>query len=100
VDGRTCALYDFTFRKGDKGTLTGTAWIDAASGAPVQARYTSLPLPRGVYSLTTTMKFSRGPAGDGFLQEVTVEGVGGLLFVKKNFRSAITVGDYWKRSAS
>jgi hypothetical protein len=96
VDGRSCTLYDFSYTKADHTTLSGTAWLDAATGAPVQVRYTADPLPRGVFSLTTTLRFSKGPAGEGFLREAFVEGVGGILFIKRSFRSVVTVGEYWK----
>jgi hypothetical protein len=96
LDGRSCTLYDFSFTKADHSTLSGTAWLDTASGAPVQVRYTAAPLPRGVFSLTTTLRFTKGPAGDGFLQEAFVEGVGGILFIKRSFRSVVTVGAYWR----
>lgn len=96
IDGRSCTLYDFTFRKDERSTLVGTAWVDTASGAPVQARYTASPLPRGVFSLTTTLRFAKGPTGEGFLQEALVEGVGGVLFIKRTFRSVVTVGAYWR----
>lgn len=98
LGGRSCSLYDFVFTKADKTTLTGTAWLDALTGAPLQVRYTASPLPRGLATLTTTLRFAKGPAGDGFLQEARVEGVGGILFIKRNFRSVVTVGDYWRPS--
>jgi hypothetical protein len=96
IGGRSCSLYEFSFTKADHSTLYGTAWLDTASGAPVQVRYTATPLPRGLLSLTTTLRFARGPAGDGFLQEASVEGVGGILFIKRSFRSVVTVGAYWR----
>jgi hypothetical protein len=93
--GRPCASYEFAFRKSDKSTLSGTAWIDAVTGAPVQVRYTASPLPPGLSSLTTTLRFAKGPAGEGFLQEALVEGAGGILFIKRSFRSVVSIGAYW-----
>ena len=91
---------DFTLVKKDHATLSGRAWLDAASGAPVQVRSTSSPLPRGVFEMTTTLRFGQGPGKEGFLREALVEGVGGILFISKSLRSVITVGDWWRRGSS
>jgi hypothetical protein len=99
VEGRSCALYDFTLAKEDGSKIAGTAWIDVASGAPVQVLSSQSPQPRGVFSMTTTLRFGRGPAGEGFLREASVEGVGGFLFIRRSFRSTVTVGDYWMPAA-
>jgi hypothetical protein len=98
VSGRRCVVYEFTLSKEGGAKIGGTAWIDAASGAPVQVRSSQSPLPRGVFALTTTLRFGSGPAGEGFLREASVEGVGGLLFIRRAFRSTVSVGDYWRRT--
>jgi hypothetical protein len=97
---RRCALYDFLLRRKDASVLTGTAWLDAESGSPVELRYTVSPLPRGLFHMKTTLRFARGPAGDGFLSEVFVEGVGGVLFIKKSFRTVIAMDGYWRRESA
>jgi len=99
VQGRSCALYDFTLAKEDGTRIAGTAWIDAASGAPIQVLSSQTPLPRGVFSMTTTLRFGSGPAGEAFLREAFVEGVGGILFIRRSFRSTVSVGDYWLPAA-
>ena len=98
--GRSCVGYDFTMRKIDGAVITGTAWLDEGTGAPVEVSSTTSRLPRGVFSLTTTMHYAIGPAGEGFLHDVLVEGVAGILFFKKRFRSTITVDAYWKQEPS
>jgi hypothetical protein len=100
VLGRTCVPYDFTLAKEGGVKISGTAWIDAASGVPVQVRSSQSPLPRGVFSLTTTLRFGTGPGGEGFLREAFMEGVGGLLFIRRSFRSTVSVGDYWRSAAN
>jgi hypothetical protein len=99
VAGRDCAVYDFTLKKKDGGVLTGTAWLDAGNGAPVQVRSTASPLPRGVFEMTTTLRYAPGPGGEGFLKEALVDGVGGVLFIRRSFRTAITVDGYWRRGS-
>ena len=100
VGDRRCALYDFTLRRKDAAVLTGTAWLDAESGSPVELRYSVAPLPRGLYQMKTALRFARGPAGDGFLQQVSVEGVGGILFIRKSFRTVIAMDGYWRREST
>ncbi len=97
LQGRLCTVYDFTMRRKDGTVLSGTAWLDASSGEPVQVSYTAKPLPRGVFEMQTTLLYGKGPAGGGYLTEARVEGVGGILFIRRAFRSRITVDGYWKR---
>jgi hypothetical protein len=99
VQGRSCAVYDFTLAKEGRAKIAGTAWVDEASGAPIQVRSSQTPPPRGVFSITTTLRFGTGPAGEGFVREAYIEGVGGLLFIRRAFRSTVSVGDYWLPAA-
>jgi hypothetical protein len=99
VESRQCAVFDFTLKKKDGAVLSGTAWLDAESGAPVQVSYGISPLPRGVFRMTTRLRYAQGPGGEGYLKEAFVEGVAGVLFIKKSFRSAISVDGYWKRQS-
>ena len=98
--GRICAGYDFKLTKKDGSVVTGVAWLEEKTGAPVEVSSTASPLPRGVFKLTTTMHYAAGPAGEGFLRDVFVEGVAGILFFKKGFRSTISVDGYWRRGSS
>jgi hypothetical protein len=97
VDGKTCVLYSFVLKKKDGGNAVGTAALEQESGAPVEVKYTLKPLPAGVQSLTTVLRYGMGPAGEGFLRDVAVEGTGGILFIKRAFRSDIGLDGYWKR---
>ena len=97
VAGRTCALFDFTMKKKDGSVLSGSAWLDARTGAPVEVSYTASRLPRGVLQMKTTLLYAAGPAGEGFLKEARIEGVAGILFFRKSFRTAITVDGYLRR---
>jgi hypothetical protein len=97
--GRPCAGYNFRLTKKDGAVIMGMAWIDEKTGAPVEVSYTASALPRGVFKLTTTMRYAAGPAGEGFLSGVLIEGIAGILFFKKSFRSTISVDAWWRRGS-
>jgi len=98
-NGVTCAAFDFRMKKRDATVISGTAWVDAHSGMPVEVSYGAQPLPRGVFTMTMSLLFSPAAPGQGLLSEVVLEGVGGFLFIKRNFRSTITLGGYWRRGS-
>ena len=98
-DGVACVAFDFRLKKKDATVITGTAWLDERTGNPIEVVSTGKPLPRGIFQMTTTLRFGQGPTGQGFLKEVLVEGVGGILFIKKGFRSTIGLGAYWRRGS-
>ena len=100
IAARECALYEFRLLKKDKSVLSGTAWLDIRTGAPVEASYTAAPLPRGVFEMRTTMRYGPGPRGDGWLTGVSVEGVGGILFLRKSFRVMVTLEGFQPSGAS
>jgi hypothetical protein len=77
--------------------MEGTAALDRASGAPVEVSYTVSPLPPGIEKMTTVLRYAPGPAGQGFLSEVSMEGAGGILFIRKVFRSTVSMSGYWLR---
>jgi hypothetical protein len=97
VAGRRCARYDFSMKKKDGAVLTGTSWLDERTGAPVEVSYTGSRLPRGVLELATTLRYAPGPGGEAFLKEARVEGVAGILFLRRSFRTSITIEGYARR---
>ena len=94
MDGVRCAAYDFTLKKKDGASVRGTAWIEGASGTPVEAGYTFAPLPTGVTRMNITLRYANGPQGPGFLKEVRIEGSGGFLFIRRNFRFSLVLSEY------
>jgi hypothetical protein len=90
------ALYSFRLVKKDGSLIEGTAIIEQKTGIPLQVSYTPKPLPRGVFEMKATLLYDRGPLGDGFLKEARVEGVGGILFLRKSFRMTIALSEYWQ----
>jgi hypothetical protein len=100
VSGVNCAMYGFTWKKTDGAEVSGTAALEMKTGAPREVEYTVKPLPTGVWSMKTVLRYGDGPEGGGYLREVFIEGTGGVLFIKKNFRTLITLDAYWKNGKS
>lgn len=97
VNGKICLGYAFKQKSKNKGegTLVGKAWFDAATGAPTEVEYTNDPLPKHVKEMTTTIRYTSGPDGAWQAQEMKMEGVGGILFIKKRFRMTMRFEDYF-----
>jgi hypothetical protein len=93
IAGRTCVAFVFSLTMPKNGVLEGTAWLDAATGIPVEFVSNPKPLPRGAHELTTTVRYA-----DGLVTEVRVEGSGSLLFFKRRFVSVITLGGWFRRT--
>lgn len=102
--GRTCRRFDFFMSlplnpddsaKGKPVTMRGMVWIDEAGGAPVKLEYAPDPLPSKVKSLWTVFTYGPGPHGEWLLKEIASDGVGGILFIKRRFRSRVELGDYF-----
>ncbi len=96
VGSVACAVFRFTMKKSDGSELSGTAALEKDSGAPMEVTYTVKPLPKGVWTMTTVLRYADGPEGNGYLRDVSIEGTGGWLFIKKGFRTLITLDAYWK----
>jgi len=90
--GVPAVAFAFVLAKQDGASVEGTAWLDAATGLPLEISSTPRPLPRGAHELSTVVRYAEGlPA------EVRVEGSGSLLFFKRRFSSVITLGGYVQR---
>ena len=94
--GTPGALYSFRRVLEDGSGIEGTAILDPATGNPLQVDYSPAPLPRGVFEMRTVLLYDASPAGAGFLTEARVQGVGGILFLRRNFRMTIALSEYWK----
>jgi hypothetical protein len=102
--GAACRRFDFSMslppaagdgQKGKPVILRGMAWIAESSGAPLKFEFAPDPLPSKVKSLWTVFTYGPGPKGEWLLKEIASEGVGGILFIKKRFRSRIELDDYF-----
>jgi len=97
VDGKMCLGYAFRQKSKDQeeGTLVGTAWLDKETGAALEVQYTSDPLPKHVKELTTTIRYAVQPDGTWEGREMKMEGVGGILFIKKRFRMTMHFDEFF-----
>ncbi len=99
--GRMCRRFDFSFKadigrknQAENPTWVGKAWLEENSGVPVKLEFSFEPLPKHVNNLWTIYRYEINSAGDWFLKEITVQGQGGFLFIKKGFRSSTRFSDY------
>ncbi len=92
IGGVAGVAFAFTIAKPKGASVEGTAWLDAATGVPLEIVSSPRPLPRGARELATTVRYA-----GGFAAEVRVEGSGSLLFIRRRFRSVITVGGWFAR---
>lgn len=97
VDGKICLGYSFRQKSGNKeeGMLVGTAWLEKETGAPLEVQYTNEPLPKHVKELTTTVRYVLLPDGTWEGREMRMEGMGGILFIKKRFRMTMRFEDFF-----
>jgi hypothetical protein len=99
--GRLCRRFDFSFKadmggedKEENPTWVGKAWLEENSGIPFKLEFSFEPLPKHVNNLWTIYLYEVNAVGDWFLKEITVQGQGGFLFIKKGFRSTTRFNDY------
>jgi hypothetical protein len=92
IAGTTCIGYDFTITKPKNVTVEGTAWLEAATGIPVECTSSTKPLPPAVHEMSTVVRYD-----EGLVTEVRVEGSGSLLFFKRRFVSVITLAGWFQR---
>jgi hypothetical protein len=97
VAGRNTMEYEFSEQTKAGVEISGKAWLDAATGAPVKIEYTPDPLPKRVKRMVTTMEY-RQPAPDSLIvKSMFVEVTGGILFIKKHFHMNMTFDEYWRK---
>jgi hypothetical protein len=92
IAGKTCLAFAFSLAMPKNAVVEGTAWLDAASGLPVELVSSPKPLPWAAQELVSTVRYT-----DGLVSEVHVEGSGTLLFFKRRFSSVITLGSWFRR---
>ena len=77
----------------------GDAFVDPAAGSPVRIRCRPSANPKHVSRMDIEMRYE-APTPDGpALSAVTIEGEGGILFIKKGFRMTVTFSGYTPPSA-
>jgi hypothetical protein len=105
--GRLCRRFNFSYRtaivrkgKAEELTWRGMAWLDEASGMPVKLEFTFSPLPGLVRSLWSIYLYDIESPERWVLKQVSMTGHGGFLFIRKNFRTTTTFGQYRRASAA
>jgi hypothetical protein len=96
INGSRTALYEFTEPTEDDVVISGRAWLEAESGAPVKIEYTPDPLPKRVKRMVTTMEFDHIAPDSLVVSKMLVDVTGGILFIKKHFHMSMTFDAYWR----
>jgi len=103
--GRSCRRFDISFRANTavkeparEMNWVGMAWLEEGSGVPLKLEFSIEPLPKNVNSLWTIYHYDSDATGDWALREISIQGQGGFLFIKKGFRSTTRFNDYRRRA--
>lgn len=75
-------------------TSIGEAVVDASTGAIVRVRYRPADNPKFVDRMDIQMEYGAETPEGPALSRVSIEGAGGLLFVKKRMKVTMTLSDY------
>lgn len=98
LGGRQCVGFAFSQRIAD-GILKGIAWLDEATGAPVEAHVTGGGMP-GVAGVRAVVVRYGPIGGDGggawCAKEMSIEGVLGFMWMRRSFRIAVVYADHWR----
>ncbi len=84
----------FTPKEPADNTVEGSAWVDATAGTVMSATFRLSKTSLFVHYIHFALEFgehsSLGPA----LSKITVEGEGGILFLRRKFRGVATLSGY------
>ncbi len=102
--GRNCRRFDISFRANTavreparEMNWVGMAWLAEDNGVPLKLEFSIEPLPKNVNRLWTIYRYDSDDAGDWALREISVQGQGGFLFIKKGFSSTTRFSEYRRR---
>jgi hypothetical protein len=93
--GGPYVAYEFVRQTPSGTSIAGTAWLDAATGMPVEMRFAPDPLPKRVKELSMTMRFETRPDSSWVPAEMHIEAMGKFLFFKKRFHNTLAFSDHW-----
>lgn len=96
IDGKSAIAYEFTEQADDDKAITGTAWLEAATGIPIRVQYVTDPLPKRVKRMVTTMEYEYAGPDSLIVKQTSIEATGGFLFIKKYFQMDMIFGEYWR----
>ncbi len=100
IDGREVAEYRFSVAQEDEPDVTGTAWIDIETGVPHRVSSTVDPLPRFVSSLEIRIDYEYTGDGKWYPVEISFQGAGTVLFIKKAYRSTMRLSEHFRAPPS
>lgn len=101
IEGIPCVSYSFTRTEG-KRTMIGEAWIAESTGIPIEIQARERPLPKHVKSMSSVARYVFDGSLGWRIREMTIDAVGGFLFIKKRFHVVTTFSEHWRidRSAT
>ncbi len=94
VRGHICSGFSFVLKQ-KKNSLLGTAWIEESTGIPYGATITFDPLPAFVTRMNGEILFSYTDDSTWYPSDMSFEGEGSFLFIKRLFRSKMSFSDYF-----
>ncbi len=98
INGRRAAAFSFRQQSTDdpEQFVTGTAWLDMTSGAPLLVESTLDPLPSRLLN-TFLFRSHFAERSDGwYLTRLDVDVVAQLLLVRREFESVITFSEHFR----
>jgi len=99
VGGRTCHVLLFSRPRAARKGVTGSACLEAGSGAPLEAEFTLDPLPTGVRRLAVRVRYAFVSPQEWYAVEIEADGAASWLFVKKAFHTATVLAEHRRRGA-
>lgn len=73
---------------------TGEAVVDPAAGSPIRIRYHPSVNPKHMDRIEVEMVYGADTAAGPALSTVSIDGEGGMLFIRKGFRTRIVFSGY------
>ena len=96
INGINCTGFEYILDLGER-TKSGTVWLHAESGLPVEQEFSYEPLPRNVREIEYQAFYRHHPDGTYYISKMTYSGIGQMLFIKKTFHGEFTYSEYWRR---
>lgn len=84
----------FTPKAPEEDTIQGFAWVDTRTGTVVSTEFKLSKTPMFVDYVLFNVEFNAPTALGPGISKVTMEGKGGILFIRKRFRGVATFSDY------
>ncbi len=96
VDGNRAQSFAFEHRIDERTVNRGTAWLDPATGEPIQLQLTMEPLPRFVSELVMIQRYGRDSDDRWVLDRIEFTGEGRVLFFRRRVKSEFLFSDYFR----